>query len=106
MLISLYGNTFVTFGGLPFFWMDHLELDYEADIWWFRSTHDQLHSPTLSAPSRIYFSGQVPKISMDMSIKKHAYIPPMVPPAMSPITKDPGNERIRIRQISPENLSS
>ena len=40
-------------------WMEHLELDYEADIWWFCSTHGyykttkyELHSPTLSAPSR------------------------------------------------------
>ena len=31
---------------------------------------------------------------------------PEVPPEMLPITKDPGNERIRTRQNFPENLSS
>ena len=40
-------------------WMEHLELDYEADIWWFCSTslHEyykttkyELPTPTLSAP--------------------------------------------------------
>ena len=40
--------------------MEHLELDYEADIWWFCSTHEyykttkyELPTPTLSAPSSI-----------------------------------------------------
>ena len=42
------------------FWMGHLELDYEANIWWFCSTHEyykttkyELPTPTLSAPSSI-----------------------------------------------------
>ena len=43
-------------------WMEHLELELEVHIWWFCSTHEyckitkyQLHSPTLSAPSRFSF---------------------------------------------------
>ena len=43
-----------------------------------------------------------------IQIRSHfdADIPPMVPPEMSPITKDPGNERIRTGQKIPGNLSS
>ena len=45
---------------LPDCWLEHLELEYEADIWWFCSTHEyykttkyELQSPTLTAPSSI-----------------------------------------------------
>ena len=58
------------------FWMEHLELELEADIWWFCSTQEyykttkyELPTPTLSAPSRMHFPGRVPKIVTNNFLK-------------------------------------
>ena len=45
--------------------MEHLDLELEADLWWFQSTHEyykttkyELPTPTLSVPSRIFMFSQ------------------------------------------------
>ena len=58
--------------------MEHLELELEAHIWWFCSTHEyfettkyQLPTPSLSAPSRIFMFSQ-----KDLKFKKPGFCDP------------------------------
>ena len=48
---------------IPTCWMEHLEFEFEAHIWWFCSTREyykttkyELRTPTLSAPSSMHIS--------------------------------------------------
>ena len=52
-----YSSIFVAFEKKMDFQLEHLEMEFEAETWWFCSTHEgykttkfQLQTPSLSAP--------------------------------------------------------